>query len=94
MQNLNQSWLESAKGYNFFFQRITTQIKSPHPATQKLVFNLQNKYNKFLFRASVATLIEKEKRKEGKTSTGEGVERTEVPYIVTYAHIYIRLSFW
>ena len=28
-----------------------------------------------------------------KTSTGEGVGGNEVPYIATYADIYIRLSF-
>ena len=71
-------------------------MKYPHLKTQSVVFNLQNelhRYNEFLFRTSAATLIEKEKRKEMKISTGEGVGENEVPYIATYADIYIFLSF-
>ena len=71
-------------------------MKCPHLTTQNLVFNLQNKlhrYNEFLFRASAATLIEKEKRDGAKMGTGEGMGRNEVPYIATYANICIRLSF-
>ena len=71
-------------------------MKYPYLTTQSVVFNLQNerhRYNEFLFWASAATLIEKEKRKWMKISTGEGVGGNEVPYIATYADIYIRLSF-
>ena len=71
-------------------------MKCPHLTTQNLVFNLQNKlhrYNEFLFRASAATLIEKEKRDGAKMGIGEGMGRNEVPYIATYANICIRLSF-
>ena len=71
-------------------------MKYPHLTTQSVVFNLQNelhRYNEFLFRTSAATLIEKEKRKGMKISTGEGVGGNEVPYIATYANIFIRLSF-
>ena len=71
-------------------------MKYPHLTTRSVVFNLQNelhRYNEFLFRISAATLIEKEKRKGMKISTGEGVGGNEVPYIATYANIYIRLSF-
>ena len=71
-------------------------MKYPQLTTQSVVFNLQNelhRYNEFLFKTSAATLTEKEKRKGMKTSTGEGVGGNEVPYIATYANIYIRLSF-
>ena len=71
-------------------------MKCPHLTTQNLVFNLQNKlhrYKKFLFGASAATLIEREKREGVKMGTGEGMRRNEIPYIATYANIYIRLSF-
>ena len=71
-------------------------MKYLHLKTQSVVFNLQNelhRYNEFLFRTSAATLIEKEKRKEMKISTGERVGENEVPYIATYADIYIFLSF-
>ena len=71
-------------------------MKYPHLTTQSVVFNLQNelhRYNEFLFRTSAATLIEKEKTKGMEISTGEGVGGNEVPYIATYADIYIFLSF-
>ena len=69
-------------------------MKYPHLTTQSVVFNLQNelhRYNEFLFRTSAATLIEKEKGM--KISTGDRVGGNEVPYMATYANIYIRLSF-
>ena len=97
MQNLNQSWLESAKCYNFLSKQLAPgEIKYPHLTTQSVVFNPQyerHRYNEFLFRTSAATLIEKKKRKWMKISTGEGVGGNEVPYMATYANIYIRLSF-
>ena len=71
-------------------------MKYPHLTTQRVVVNLQNelhRYNEFLFRTSASTLIEKEKRKGMKISTGEGVGGNEVLYMATYANIYIRLSF-
>ena len=72
-------------------------MKCPHLTTQNLVFNLQNKLHrykkKFFFWASAATLIEREKRQGLKMGTREGMGRNEVPYIATYANIYIRLSF-
>ena len=66
-------------------------MKYPHLTTQNLVFNLQNKlhrYKKFLFRASAATLIEREKREGVKMGTGEGMGRNEIPYIVTCRYLY------
>ena len=94
MQNLDQSWLESAKCYNFISKQLPPRWNIH---TQSVVFNLQNelhRYNEFLFRTSAATLIEKEKRKGMEISTGEGVGGNEVPFMATYANIYIRLSFW
>ena len=62
------------------------------PSNSEFSLHLKNKvdrYNESLFRASAATLTEKEKRKGGGNEhVGEGVERNEVPYIALHRYQY------
>ena len=61
------------------------------PSNSEFSLHLKNKvdrYNESLFRASAATLTEKEKRKGENEHVGEGVERNEVPYIALYRYQY------
>ena len=61
------------------------------PSNSEFSLHLKNKvdrYNQSLFRASAATLTEKEKRKGENEHVGEGVERNEVPYIALYRYQY------
>ena len=62
------------------------------PSNSEFSLHLKNKvdqYNESLFRASAATLTEKEKRKGGNEHVGGGGgERNEVPYIALHRYQY------